>query len=113
MVKRSTMISIRFDLSTLDDFEKNVKTEFKPVAKFNNMSECIRELAKVGNKVLTYQDMMKDPARANEFKQKMDEMLQTQSMDEWSQTLSSEQLDGFLMFLKIEKEKRYEQKQFN
>ena len=41
----------------------------------------------------------------------MNEMLQTQNMDEWSQTLSTEQIDGFLMFLQMEKDKRFEQKQ--
>ena len=107
------MISIRFGLNDLDEFEKNIRSDYKPVAKFNSLSECIRELAKVGNKVLQYQDMMKDPERANEFKEKMQEMLETQNMDEWSQTLSSDQLDGFLMFLNIEKEKRFEQKQLN
>ena len=107
------MISIRFDLSSIDEFERNVRSDYKPTAKFSNLSECIRELAKVGNKVLQYQDMMKDPKRADEFKAKMNEMLQTQSMDEWSQTLSNDQLDGFLLFLQIQKDKRFEQKQFN
>ncbi len=61
---------------------------------------------------MDYQEMMKDPERANEFREKMNEMLQTQSMDEWSQTLTSDQIEGFIMFLQMEKDKRFEQKKF-
>lgn len=111
-IKRTTMISLRLENRDLDEFEKNVKTTFNPDGRFLNLSECVRELAKVGCKVLEYQDMMKDPAKADEFKQKMQEMLQTQQIDEWSQTLTTEQIDGFVMFLSMEKEKRFEQKKF-
>lgn len=103
---------MRIDHASLDEFEKNVRTPYNANAKFESLSECVREMAKVGCRVLEYQDMMKDPKKADEFKQKMNEMLQTSQMDEWSQTLTTEQIDGFIMFLNIEKEKRFEQKHF-
>lgn len=108
MIKKSATLSLRIDLADLEDLERNVK----PNGKFHSVSECIRELAKIGNKVMEYQSMMKDPAKASEFQDKMHEMLQTEKMDEWSQTLTTEQLDGFLMFLQMEKDKRFEQKTF-
>jgi len=112
MIKRSTMLSIRIDNHDLDDLEKNVKTPLNTKGRFKNVSECIRELLKIGNQVLEYQEMMKDPEKKNEFVAKMQEMIQTQNFDEFAQTLSSDQIDGFLMFLNIEKEKRFEQKTF-
>ena len=112
MIKRTTMLSIRIDNNDLDDLEKNINTPQTPQGKFNNMSECIRELLKIGHKVIEYQEMMKDPEKKNEFVVKMQEMIQTQNFDEFSQTLTVEQIDGFLMHLQIEKEKRFEQKTF-
>ena len=112
MVKRNVSISLRVDVRDLDEYEKKVRTEYNPTGQFSSLSECLRELSKIGNKVMDYQELMKDPEKAEEFRIKMQEMLQTQSMDEWSQTLSTEQLDGFLTFLQIEKEKRFEQKKF-
>ena len=106
MIKRSTMISLRVNNHDLDEFEKNVK----PEGKYNNVSECIRELAKIGHKVIEYQEMMKDPEKSQEFANKMKEIIKTENFDQFTQTLSTEQLDGFLMFMQIEKEKRIEQK---
>ena len=107
------MISTRWEIPDLQDVEKKVRTIENPTGIFESVSEAIRELSKIGLKVMTYQNMMKDPEKASEFQEKMNEMLQTQSMDQWSQTLTSDQIDGFLMFLQLEKEKRFEQKQFN
>ena len=107
------MISIRWNLADLEDIEKTIMTPQNPKGAFKDTSDAIRELAKVGAKVVEYQSMMKDPKKANEFRKKMQEMLQTNKMEEWSQTLTAEQIDGFLMFLQIEKGKRFEQKQFN
>ena len=98
--------------AVLDDLEKNVKTLHNPKGKFKNMSECIRELAKIGHKVVEYQEMMKDPDKKNEFVVKMQEMVKTENFDQLAQTLTVEQIDGFQMFLQIEKDKRIEQKTF-
>jgi len=40
-------------------------------------------------------------------------MIQTENIDQWSQALTAGQLDGFMMHLKMEKDKRFEQKKFN
>lgn len=112
MIKRSMPITVRWLFSDIEEIEKHVKSHSNPDGKFNDTSEAIRELVKVGAKVIEYQQMMKDPAKADEFRQKMNEMMQTDKMDQWSETLSNEQLDGVIMFLNIEKEKRYDQKKF-
>ena len=112
MIKRTTTISVRIECNDLDELEKNIKTPQTPQGKFKNVSECMRELAKIGHKVLEYQEMMKDPEKKNEFVAKMQELIQTENFDEFSQTLTTEQIDGFLMHLQVEKDKRYEQKTF-
>ena len=59
-----------------------------------------------------YQEMMKDPAKAAEFTKKMQEILKEDQLIEWSQTLTSGQLDGFIMLLRMEKDNRVKQQRF-
>lgn len=108
LVKRTTIISTRWDHSILDDIEKLVKAPGKPDAAFSNTSEAIRECTKVGIKVHNYQEMMKDPEKANEFREKMQQMLQNEEVFDWVATLTPDQIDGFLMALQMQKDKRYE-----
>lgn len=107
-VKRTTLVSTRWDLIDLDSIEVLVKSPLNFKAPFNNTSEAIRECAKVGVKVHNYQEMMKDPEKANEFRQKMQDMLKNEEVFDWVETLSSDQIDGFLMALQMKKDKRYE-----
>ena len=107
MVKRSTIISTRWDHSVLDDVEKLVKSPVSPDGKFKNVSEVIRECTKVGMKVHNYQEMMKDPEKSDEFRKKMHEMVQNEEILDWVQTLQPSQIDGFLMALQMEKDNRY------
>ncbi len=108
MVKRSVLVGTRWDLVLIDDVEKLVKTHQNPGGVFKNVSHAIRECTKVGIKVHTYQEMMKDPLKADEFRAKMQEMLQNEEIIDWVQTLTPEQIDGFLMALQMQKDKRYE-----
>lgn len=110
LVKRTTIISTRWDLVTIDDIDKLVKTPLNPTAPFANTSEAVRELAKVGVKVHNYQEMMKDPEKANEFLEQMQSMIKNDKVFEWANTLSNDQIDGFLMALQMQKDKRYEVK---
>ena len=109
-VKRTTMVSTRWELIILDEIEKLVKTPLNPKAPFPNTSEAIRECAKVGVKVHNYQAMMEDPEQANEFRKKMQDFIKNEEVFEWVDTLSPDQIDGFLMALQMKKDKRYEVK---
>ena len=75
MVKRSVNISTRWEIIDLDDIEKLVKSATNPEGKFTSVSDVIRNCTKVGIKVHNYQEMMKDPEKADEFRQKMQEMI--------------------------------------
>ena len=107
MVKRSIMISTRWDLSIIDDLEKLIKSPTNPDAKFKDASKAIRECTKVGMKVHNYQEMMKDPKKSEEFREKMQTMLQNEEVFEWVATLSPDQIDGFLMALQMERDNRF------
>jgi len=109
-VKRTTLVSTRWALVVLDEIESLVKSPLYPNAPFANTSDAIRECAKVGVKVHNYQEMMKDPDKANEFRQKMQDMIKNEEVFDWAHTLSPDQIDGFLMALQMEKDKRYEVK---
>lgn len=108
MVKRTTIVSTRWDMVDLDSVEKLVKSPINPKGPFKNTSDAIRECAKVGVKVHNYQEMMKDPEKATEFLEKMQDMISNEKVFDWAHTLSPDQIDGFLMALQMEKDKRYE-----
>lgn len=107
ILKRTTNISLRIPLDEIDDIEKQVKSAINPDGKFNSVSEAIRECAKLGHQILEYQEMMKDPEKKNEFVEKIQELIDNQNFEELAQTFTTEQLDGFSMFLRLEKDKRY------
>ena len=108
MIKRTTILNFRIDHKDLDELEKLVK----PSGKYKNTSEAIRATSRLGMQVLSYQAMMKDPVRAKEFSLKMQEFIKSEQITEWAETLDIQQVDGFLMLLKIEREKRFEQQKF-
>lgn len=107
MVKRSITLSTRWDLPVVEDVEKLVKSPLNPTGSFGNVSEAIRECTKVGIKVHNYQEMMKDPDKANEFREKMQEMLQNEEVFDWVATLTPDQIDGFMMAMQMQKDNRY------
>lgn len=110
VVKRTTLVSTRWDLIDLDAIEVLVKTPLNPNATFKSTSEAIRECAKAGVKIHNYKEMMKDPEKADEFRQKMAEFMKNEEVFEWVDTLDNNQIDGFLMALQMKKDKRYEVK---
>jgi len=110
--KRTTVIGIRMDLNLLDDIEKIVKAHDNPKGVFPNTSEAIRECTKVGIQVHNYQEMMKDPEKAEEFRQKMEEILKNEEIDMWADTLTTQQLEGFSMFVKLKLDSRHKVSKF-
>ncbi len=110
MIKRSITISTRWNLVIIEDIEKLVKSLVNPKGTFPNTSEAIRECTKVGIKVHNYQEMMKNPEKADEFRKKMQEMIQNEEVINWVHTLTPDQIDGFMMTMQMEKDKRYEVK---
>ena len=107
MIKRTSMVNIRFSNEFLDEIEKEIeKKEFK------NVSGAIKICSKYGLELYRYQKMMKDPKQANEFTKKMQELLIKEQQFDWCGELSDIQLDGFMMMLRMEKDTRYKQMRF-
>lgn len=104
------MISTRWPNDELDEIEKLVKSITNPDAPYANTSQAIKECAKVGVKVHNYQTMMEDPEKANEFREKMQNLIKNEEVFDWAHTLTHDQIDGFLMALQMEKDKRWELK---
>lgn len=109
ILKRTAAVGLRIPLNELDDIEKHVKSPMNPDGKYHSVSEAIRECTKLGSQILSYQEMMKDPEKKNEFVQKMQELLKNQDFEKMSQTLTVQQIDGFQVYLQIEKDKRFKQ----
>ena len=110
-LKRTTLRGIRWEDEDLDEIEKHVHDDkTNPDGEFENFSQAVRELALMGCKLVEFQKMMKDPAKAEEFQKKMREVVESEKIFEWTSTLDESQLSGFLMALKMEKESRYENK---
>lgn len=95
----SCSYSLRLPLDLLDKLEKTVNE-----GKFTSMAEAVRSYVKVGMHVESYKTMIKDP----EFLKSIEELKQTEGIFQWTETLSDEQADAIAMALKMEKEKRHE-----
>ncbi len=102
-------MTIRVPLEWVEEVETMVKSPANPKSNFTSASHAVRECTTLGIQVLKHSDAMKDPAKHDEFVTKMQEMIKTENFSQFTETLDVAQLDGFLMMLKMEKEKRYEQ----
>ena len=91
----------------MDIIESKVK-----VLRFTDVSDAVKKCTKIGLRVDDYQQMMKDPKRADEFQKKMQEFIRGEEVFEWTDTLDYSQLDGFLMALQMRKDERYKQLKF-
>ena len=57
--------------------------------------------------------MLRDPKKAAEFQSKMQDIIHNEKLEGWIESLSSQQLDGLLGLMEIEKDKRYDQRRLN
>ena len=51
--------------------------------------------------------MMEDPEKHDEFVKQMQNMLHDEEMDKYFETLTTEQIDGYYMYLKMKRDQRY------
>lgn len=99
---RKVLFPLRLDISQLESLENLVKRK-----KFKDVTKALRECANIGAQVIEYQDMMKDETKSAEFIQKMNDMIKNEDFEQFAHTLDSQQIDGFLYLLKLEKDNRY------
>jgi len=97
-----TMIALRIHLQELQSLKKLIAE-----GQFRNMSDAVRETAKIGMRMLEYKKLLEDPERAHEFHAKMKEIIKNDEIFHWLETLSIDQVDAFHQALVMEKDKRY------
>jgi len=102
-MNRSSSISLRIPNNLLDRLENAVKD-----GKFSSVSMAIRTYTEVGMHVESYKTMIKVP----EFLKSIKELQQTEGIFQWMETLTEEQTDAVATALKMEKEKRYDNRTF-
>ena len=98
-------LSIRVPMQIAEKIEDDINTGM-----FSNKSSAVNSYLKVGIRISEYQIMLKDPEKAKEFQKKMHDIVQNENLEGWLESLSVQQLEGFLGLLQIEKEKRFEQR---
>ena len=107
-ISRATSVSVRFPARLLDDIDIELEK-----GEFSSTSQAIIKCTEVGLEAIKYKEMMADPVKAAEFATKMQEAIKEDEVSQWAETLSREQLDGFIMLMTMEKEKRYSIRKFN
>jgi len=98
-MKRSCSFSLRIPLELLEKIDNVVKQ-----GKFPSVAEAIRSYVLVGMHVESYKTMIKDP----KFLKSIEDLKRTEGIFQWIETLTEEQADAIAMGIKMEKEKRYE-----
>ena len=106
-ISRATSVSVRFPARLLDDIDIELEK-----GEFSSTSQAIIRCTEVGLEAIKYREMMNDPVKAAEFAAKMQEAIKEEKVERWAETLTREQLDGFIQLMKMEKEKRYSVKKF-
>ena len=106
-ISRATSVSVRFPARLLDDIDVELEK-----GEFSSTSQAIIKCTEVGLEAIRYKEMMSDPVKAAEFAAKMQEAIKEDEVGRWAETLTRDQLDGFVMLLKMEKEKRYSIRKF-
>ncbi len=102
-MNRSCSFSLRIPLDLLERLENTVKNN-----KFPSVSEAIRSYIAVGMHVESYKTMIKDP----EFLKSIEELKQTEGIFTWIETLEDQQVDAIATALKMEKEQRFEKRNY-
>jgi len=95
----SCSFSLRIPLVLYEKFEKSVKE-----GKFPSVSEAIRSYTKVGMHVESYEPKLEDP----KFLKSIEDLKQEEGILQWAETLTESQLDAVVMAMKMERERRYE-----
>ena len=101
-------MSITMPLDLLEKIQDDIKA-----GSFRSKSAAVTEYSRIGIRISNYQEMLKDPAKAKEFQKKMQDVIQNEKLEGWIESLSSQQLDGLMGLMEIEKDKRYDQRRLN
>ena len=106
-MSRKAPFHIWIGIEELDEVEKFVADPTTPVS---TMSECFREMTKLGIQTYHYTETMKDPDKVAEFEKQMGILAKHSNMSEWLQAQSESDLANASHRINLERKARYEQR---
>lgn len=101
-------ITIRMPIPLMEKIEDDVKA-----GTFRSRTDALTQYIQAGVRISEYQAMLKDPTKAAEFQKKMQDIIHNEKLEGWLESMSTQQLDGLLGLMEIEKGKRYDQRRLN
>ena len=66
----------------------------------------------MGAIMLKHEELLKNPDKAAEFQQEMEIIIKNEQIFDWVETLETPKIKAIMQMLKMEEEKRYEQRKF-
>ena len=104
---RKTTFHIWISPEDLDSIEKFVADPTTPVS---TISECFREMSKLGMQTFHYAEMSKNPEKAAEFAERLHQLTKDSNMNEWLQAQPESVLIEVSRLSLLERQNRYKQR---
>ena len=104
---RKTSFHVYIGVEELDEIERFVADPTTPVS---TISECFREMSKLGMQTFHYSEMAKDPEKAAEFAEKISILTKDGNKRDWLQAQSETDLIQMSRLITAERKDRYNQR---
>ena len=104
---RKTTFHIWISPEDLDAIEKFVADPTTPVS---TISECFREMSKLGMQTFNYAEMAKNPEKAAEFAERLNLLTKDSNTSEWIQAQPESDLIEVSRLISLERQSRYKQR---
>ena len=89
MITRSPLISVRVPDSYLDEIESSLAADSFP---YSTVSECLREGGILLVRAIRYREMLKDKGKEDEMSKRLDNLLRTENVDKFTESVPDEML---------------------
>ena len=96
-------VSCRVPVKTLEMIDNVIES-----GKFRSVSEVLEAAIDTFFKVQSHRSMMEDPAKAEEFRVKMQSVIEQEKYSEWLDTMTPDQMTGLIGMLEMAREGKWE-----
>ena len=101
--RRRFPVSCRVPHQTLEAIDALIEQ-----GEYRNTSEVLEAALDIFFKVRSHRTMMEDPAKAEEFRLKMQSVIEQEKYSEWLDTMTPDQMTGLIGMLEMAREGRWE-----
>ena len=101
--RRRIPISTRVTVKTLEMIDELIEQR-----KFNSTAEVVDAALDTFFKVMSHRSIMADPSQAEEFRLKMQSVIEQEKYSEWLETLSRDQMTGLIGMLEMARNDKWE-----